>query len=264
MLRKCAVAFAASAPSGSKYKVYKAGINVWWVNMLSLAVAVPLLNSAIQKLQAHYFKKPSCIPLDVVAAVDDEESAALCIHNRNLQIVSPPEILFAFVAAVYNDLNKGDDDNLAEWKEAMLNCPCSFTKVSNKGEVHTLCVQFREDLAENYATMRFNAIQKMFDVKAVAAQIEATTGSATTDGERRCPLQDDPLRWWWLSPLPGHRLGLLVAERRRQLSLRPEEAPWRLSPGCSGRDPARAGKKQGGEDEEDEEEEDEEDDDVED
>ena len=146
-----------------------------------LAPAVPIMNASIQKLKGHYFRTPSPIPIDIMVVVADAADAKKCIDERSLKVVSPPEILFAFVHAVFGDLTKGDDDILIQWKGAMLACPCTFIEFPGDEEVHRLCLQLREDTAQNYASLRYNAVQKMFDVQAVATQLEASVGSATVE-----------------------------------------------------------------------------------
>ena len=162
--------------------MYKAGVNFWALShTMLLAPSVPIMSSAIQKLKGHYFKTPTCIPMDVVVVVADAADARKSIEERSLKVISPPEILFAFVAAVHGDLAKGDDDILGQWKNAMLACSCSFTEFRGDEEVHKLCLQLREDLSQNFSAMRYNAVQKMSDVQAVATQLEASVGSATVE-----------------------------------------------------------------------------------
>ncbi len=78
-------------------------------------------------------------------------------------------------------MKKGGDELLAAWRLTLLCCPCLFRKVETQDELHQLSIQFREDLAQAFASMRYTAVQKMLDVKSVMARKIATTGSASVE-----------------------------------------------------------------------------------
>ena len=67
------------------------------------------------------------------------------------------------------------------WKKVMLSCSCTFIQFTSDVNVQRLGLQLREDLGQNYSAMRYNAVQKMFDVQAVTAQLEAEVGSASVE-----------------------------------------------------------------------------------
>ena len=48
----------------------------------------------------------------------------------------------------------------------MLSCPVDWCVAASEEDRHKVALQCREDLAENYTTMRYNAVQNMFDAKA--------------------------------------------------------------------------------------------------
>ncbi len=150
---------------------------MWSMNHLALSTqSVPLLKSSIQKLQDHYFRHPAVIPLDVVVCVDSADHAETAIAERSLLIRSAPEVVFAYLSAIHEALDKGDDALLAAWRQTMLACPVLFKCISNKDDQHRVTLQFREDLTQNYATMRYNAVQKMFDVKSSMDGLAARGG----------------------------------------------------------------------------------------
>ena len=96
---------------GSKYR---AGINVWSVDMLKLQIGVPLVSASIRKFREHYFTKPSLLPLDVVLCVGSADEAA---SLTKLKQIGPPEMLFAYIEAIAMDIVKGDDDLLMVWRK---------------------------------------------------------------------------------------------------------------------------------------------------
>ena len=53
----------------------------------------------------------------------------------------------------------------------MLACPIEFHMRWSLDESHTIAFQYRENLAENYARMRYTAVQKMYDVKRTMNEI---------------------------------------------------------------------------------------------
>ena len=51
---------------------------------------------------------------------------------------------------------------------------------ASQEDQHKAGLQYREDLSENYARMRYSAIQKMFDVKRTMTEV-GKTGTATVE-----------------------------------------------------------------------------------
>ena len=141
---------------------------------------IPILRSSINGLMSHYFKTPVSIPCTVVACTATAAAAADEIARRGVVASSPPEILFAFLFAVARDLKKGDDELLKKWRESMLACPVDFCLAGTDEERHKVALQYREDLAENYARMRYNSVQKMFDVKRTMEEM-AKAGTPTVE-----------------------------------------------------------------------------------
>ena len=154
----------------SPERKYCCAINMWSFNLARLNTpGVPILRSSIDALMEHYFQRPMNIPsaagCSVVTCTATAAAAAGEINVRGLVASSPPEILFAFLFAVARDLKKGDDELLKQWREAMLACPTDFYLALTDESRHKVALQHREDIAENYARMRYNSVQKMFDVK---------------------------------------------------------------------------------------------------
>ena len=165
----------------SPEKKYCCAINVWSLNLARLNTpGVPILRSSINGLMEHYFQRPVNIPCTVVACTATAAAAAGEIKVRGVVASSPPEILFAFLFAVARDLKKGDDELLKEWRKAMLACPVDFCLAGTDEERHKVALQYREDLAENYARMRYNSVQKMFDVKRTIDEM-AKAGNPTVE-----------------------------------------------------------------------------------
>ncbi len=152
-------------------------MNVWSFDLMRLPTpGVPLLKHSIENFRQHHFRTPAVIPLDIVVGVDSAEAAQTALDNRCARLISAPEVLYAYLEAVALDLKKGDDDLLARWRSTMLCCPCLFRKVESNDALHRLSLQFREDLAQAYTTMRFSALQKMYDVQVVMERLKQTTG----------------------------------------------------------------------------------------
>jgi hypothetical protein len=144
--------------------------------MLRLPVDVPLVQSSISKFREHYFSKPARLPLDVVIVVADVAEACGLAKLRQL---SPPEMLFALLEAIALAIKTDDDELLANWRNIMLACPARFTRITCADKIHRLSVQYREDLSQNHATLRFSAVQRMFDIHATVRRKTASTGTPT-------------------------------------------------------------------------------------
>ena len=165
----------------SPEKKYCCAVNVWALSLARLNTpGVPILRSSIDGLMAHYFQRPAHIACAVVAYTANAAAAAAEIQARGVVASSPSEILFAFLFAVVRDLKKGDDELLSRWREAMLACPIDFCVAATDEARHKVALQYREDLAENFTRMRYNAVQKMFDVKRTIDEI-AKSGNPTVD-----------------------------------------------------------------------------------
>ncbi|MCP4244388.1 MAG: hypothetical protein GY772_27905 [bacterium] len=132
----------------------------------------------MQSLRDHHFTTPAPIPLDVHIAVTSERPPGTA--PAGLTVLSPPELLLAFLQAVAEDLAKDDDDLNAAWRKSMLMTPGFFRMAETPEECHIIATQFREDIVHNCATMRMTAVQRMFDVKATHDWKLSTTGKADT------------------------------------------------------------------------------------
>ena len=75
-------------------------------------------------------------------------------------MVSPLELVFAYIFAVQRDLGKGDDRLLVAWRRTMLACPIELHVRGSPDERHQIALQYRENPAENYARMRYTPVQK--------------------------------------------------------------------------------------------------------
>ncbi len=160
--------------------VYRASINMWAVDILRLpAPGVPIVQSAITRLRTHYFFSPRPLPLPLVLAADTAEHADAELMTHSAKMVSAPEMLFAFIEAVREDIKKADDTLLAKWRDAMLSTPVEYCCVTTTDEAHIMSVQYREDLSQAYASLRYSAIQKMYDIKDVMDRKTATTGATS-------------------------------------------------------------------------------------
>ena len=167
---KCTIALTSGA------KAYKASVNIWSINLTNLPVDVPLLNNAVTKFREHHFKFPAVLPMDVVCVCESPQQAITAVSQGSLRQVSAPEIVFSYIEAVFLDLNKADEDLNAKWRATMLCCPVIIRLVDTTDAVHRLSIQYREDLAQAFASLRYTAVQKMFDMKVTMDRKSGTTG----------------------------------------------------------------------------------------
>ena len=101
----------------------------------------------------------------MVGCTVSAQLAASELKRFKVVVCSPLELVFAYIFAVQRDLGKGDDGLLVAWRRTMLACPIEFHMRGSPDERHTIAFQYRENMAENYASMRYTAVQKMYDVK---------------------------------------------------------------------------------------------------
>ena len=144
-----------------------------------------MLRSSINGLMTHYFQRPTHVPCAVVACTATAAAAANAIQARGVVASSPPEVLFALLFAIARDLTKGGDELLKQWRDVLLACPIDFCAATTDEERRKVAVQYREDLADNFAWMRYNAAQKMIDVKRTIDEI-AKSGNPTVEAVSAC------------------------------------------------------------------------------
>ena len=137
---------------------------------------MPIIKSAITHLREHHFKEPAIIPIDVVIGVRDIATVANDTMNGKCLRLTPPELLLAYFEAIAMDLKTGDEARLQQWRSTMLCCPCMFKVCQSDDEQHKMMLHQREDMAQNYQSMRLTAVQKMYDIIALKERKERTTG----------------------------------------------------------------------------------------
>ena len=113
----------------------------------------------------HYFTTCAPLPHNIVGCASLAQHAASDVSAYKKVVASPPELVFAYIFAVQLGLSKGGDGLLAAWRRTMLACPIELHMCRSSEERHKITLQYRENLAENYAKMRYTAVQKMYDVK---------------------------------------------------------------------------------------------------
>ena len=174
----CAQAFSADTWT------YRCSNNFCQLDMAQLNTpSVPNLRSSIEGLMRHYFTTCAPLPQNMVGRASSAQHAASDASGYKVVAVSPLELVFAYIFAVQRDLSKGDDGLLVARRRTMLACPIEFHMRGSPEERHKIALQYRENLAENYATMRYTAVQKMYDVKRTMDEIakrEPVTVEAVT------------------------------------------------------------------------------------
>ena len=110
--------------------LYKAGGNFWWTLMVgTMHPGVPIRVSAINDLKTHYFTNPAPYPTAVMVAVRKDEDPMQ--HKGAMRRVSPPELQWALILAVAEELSAGGFDEaskerLEQWKSVMLSVSFHF------------------------------------------------------------------------------------------------------------------------------------------
>ncbi|CAJ1360662.1 unnamed protein product, partial [Effrenium voratum] len=153
--------------AGSKYQC---AVNFMWLDHFILASPhVPVNEDSVQGLIGQYFTKPSVIPADapVHVVAGDVAKAEHAVEQKKLRILSPPEMVMAVL--LQRDIKTSDMDVLHEWAEALAACPCVFHKIDNEDERHIASLQLRENISQNFASMRMSALQKVFDIQGLMA-----------------------------------------------------------------------------------------------
>ena len=85
------------------------------------------MSTAIQKLREfHFAKGPTMLPIDIACGVESTEAAVAAVAGHKLRQLSAPEILFAYIEAIHNDLARGDDDVINNWRKTALCIPVLF------------------------------------------------------------------------------------------------------------------------------------------
>ena len=175
-MAKCAAALQSDSMK------YKAAINVFAVDALRLPMpGVPISRSAVTRLREHHFGAPAPLPLDIVVGVASADAAKAAMDGQLCRQVSAPELLFAYFDAIGLAIKKADEGLLVRWAQTALCCPCCFVKLESEDEYHRLSIQFREDISQAFTTMRFTAVQKMFDVQQLKERKEETTGAVSAE-----------------------------------------------------------------------------------
>ena len=118
-----------------------------------------------------YFKSCAPLPQTIVGCAAFAQHAASELKNFKVVAVSPLELAFAYILAVQRGLGKGDDGLLVAWRRTMLACPVELHLCGSPDERRTIALQYRENLAGNYARMRYTAVQRMYDVKRTMDEI---------------------------------------------------------------------------------------------
>ena len=109
----------------------------------------------------HYFKSCAPLPQTSVGCAASAQHAASELKHFKVVVASPPEPVFAYIFAVQRDLGKGDDRLLAAWRRTVLACPIEFHMCGSPDERHEIALQYRGNMAENYARTRYTAVQNM-------------------------------------------------------------------------------------------------------
>ena len=136
---------------------------------------VPLNIAQVERLEEHYFSTPNPMPLPVkIALSKDQDPMAL---KGRMPRISPVEIVAALASAAARAKRaSASDETMLAWRRVFLTTTFVFVYCEGADSRHFAALQGREDLAQNFASMRFTVLMKILDVEAFLDRKARTTG----------------------------------------------------------------------------------------
>jgi hypothetical protein len=110
----------------------------------------------------HHFAAPSPLPLPCIVYIRTGENPADAFGGHLLS-VSPIEVRMAVLRAVARDVKARDHDKIRAWRRHLLSCHFVYVVLDSADEVWKYARQLREDIAQNFATLRFSALQATYE-----------------------------------------------------------------------------------------------------
>jgi hypothetical protein len=146
-----------------------------------LTANVPLNPKQIDRLQEHYFSAPSVMPLCIKIAVKaTEKSEDIMSCKGSMFRLSPVEIVAALYKAIATAIRASvGDEELGKWRDKILSTPFEFVICEGEDDRHFAALQMREDIAQNFSSMRYSTLMRIFDLEAFMKRKADTTGKLT-------------------------------------------------------------------------------------
>ena len=140
-------------------KRYECGDNFFKLDMtFSAALGVPMIAKNVDHLLEHYFLQPCALPLPCVVRVKTDGSG---FQRGHMACVSPVEIRMAVLRAVAGALD--DPEKVRTWKRHLLSCHFVYVTLDSDEDTWKYARQLREDIAQNYTTLRLSALQALYE-----------------------------------------------------------------------------------------------------
>ena len=158
-------------------KRYSCGDNFFKLDMAYSAEAgIPLNEANIEKWMSHYLAEPCALPLPCMVAVKTGSDPADRFEGH-LPCVSPVEIRMAVLRAVARDIKAKDTDRIRAWRRHLLSCNFVYVILDSDDETWKFARQMREDIAQNYVTLRLSPLQALYQFVAFRARTQRLHGS---------------------------------------------------------------------------------------
>ena len=122
------------------------------------AMGIPIMAGNVERLRRHYFSQPCALPLPCVVQV----KTGAILQPGLLSCVSPVEIRMAVLKAVADDLD--NTERVQAWKRHLLSCHFVYVILDSDEDRWNYARQLREDISQQYATLRLSALQRVFEV----------------------------------------------------------------------------------------------------
>ena len=141
--------------------------NLFWLDLTNNndLMEVPVCFKRVQTLVAHYFDKPTHLPVDTVVAISP--ASVLQVQpplTGQFERINPAEFLYAFLLAVQRDIKAGDRTIIEGWRNAMLCTSFLFKVIDGDDAKYFSAQQLRQDFSANYVGCRQTAIAKIYDI----------------------------------------------------------------------------------------------------
>ena len=157
-------------------KRYTCGDNFFKLDMTCTAeTGIPLNENNIARWMKHHLSEPCPLPLPCVVPVKTGSNPADHVPGH-VPCVSPVEIRMAVLRALARDVKAKDTERLKAWRRHLLSCSFLYVILDSDEETWKYARQMREDLAQNYATLRLSPLQAVYQFVAFRARNERLHG----------------------------------------------------------------------------------------
>lgn len=106
------------------------------------------------------------------------------VHKGNLRVISPEEILHAFVIRVAEDLERGTTtESLNIWQSCFLNTPMVFVPLESELSAYFTGVNQREDIGSKYENLYRTPVQRAYEITSFRRRRELERGQKVSVAE---------------------------------------------------------------------------------